>query len=65
MAPTRDELHTAAHAVIEAIQEVKAAFGAPGDYGYEKAEGKALFALYKARAALQIAIKATATPEPR
>ncbi len=34
----------------EAIAVVKAAFGAPGDYGYESREGKALFGLYQAGA---------------
>lgn len=29
------------------IRDVRAAFGAPGDYGYETREGRALFALYQ------------------
>lgn len=31
-----------------AIAEVHKAFGAPGDYGYESREGKALYLLYRA-----------------
>jgi hypothetical protein len=37
--------------LLTAVQEVHRAFGAPGDYGYEKPEGKALYALYKAASA--------------
>lgn len=39
-------------ALIAAVDQVKQAFGAPGDHGYETKEGRALFALYKARAAM-------------
>lgn len=35
-----------------AIDKIHAAFGAPGDYGYESREGKALFGLYCLRAGL-------------
>ena len=38
--------------VRAAIDGIKAAFGAPGDHGYETREGKALFALYQARGVL-------------
>ena len=38
--------------VRTAIDGVRTAFGAPGDYGYETREGKALFALYQARSLL-------------
>lgn len=31
----------------KAFAEVKAEFGAPGDYGYDSLEGKVLFAAYK------------------
>lgn len=31
----------------EQISAIKAAFGAPGDYGYESREGLALYDLYK------------------
>lgn len=37
-------------ALLEAVDQLKRAFGAPGDYGYGTKEGDALFALYKARA---------------
>lgn len=37
----------AAKAIDEQITAIHAAFGAPGDYGYESREGKALFALYR------------------
>lgn len=36
-----------AHQHISAIQAVHEAFGAPGDYGYETKQGKALYALYR------------------
>lgn len=36
--------------LLAAADQVRRAFGAPGDWGYEKKEGQALFALYKARA---------------
>lgn len=38
---------------ISAMQGVRKAFGAPGDHGYGTPEGDALFALYKAMAALK------------
>lgn len=56
MDPASEELLAAAQAAVEAIQLIKVAFGAPGDFGYEKPEGKALFALYKARASLRMAL---------
>jgi hypothetical protein len=41
-------LFQALDAITERIREVRIAFGAPGDYGYETKEGKALAALYTA-----------------
>lgn len=41
----------------EQITAVLAAFGAPGDYGYETREGKALFALYRFQAELRAALQ--------
>lgn len=38
------------------IAAIHSAFGAPGDYGYESREGKALFALYKCQVELRDAI---------
>lgn len=43
---------TVATQVRERIAAIKAAFGAPGDHGYETREGKALFALYQFGAAI-------------
>lgn len=43
MTGDRDEL-------IKAVDLIKAAFGAPGDYGYGTPKGDALFALYRAAA---------------
>lgn len=34
--------------LLKAIKQIKAAFGAPGDYGYGTKEGDALYNLYKA-----------------
>ena len=47
----------AAKAADEQISTIHAAFGSPGDYGYESREGKALFALYRFQAELQAAIQ--------
>ncbi len=33
--------------VEQAIQQIRHAFGAPGDWGYHTPKGDALFALYK------------------
>lgn len=55
--------------LVQAIETVRRAFGAPGDHGYETREGKALYALYNARARLWAAIdhaefvEATVFPE--
>lgn len=38
------------------ISEIKTAFGAPGDHGYETREGRALFELYKKRLAINAAL---------
>jgi hypothetical protein len=39
------------------ILQIHAAFGAPGNYGYESREGHALFELYKFQQELRAAIK--------
>lgn len=39
-------------AVLEAIEQVRRAFGAPGDHGYGTREGQALYKLYMARPGL-------------
>jgi hypothetical protein len=36
--------------MTNAVRAIRNAFGAPGDYGYESKEGKALYALYLAHA---------------
>mgnify|MGYP000888566680 CR=1 FL=1 len=36
--------------LLNAAQMVRDAFGAPGDYGYETAQGRALYELYKSMA---------------
>jgi hypothetical protein len=41
----------------EQIAAIRAAFGAPGDYGYESREGKSLYELYKFQLILRAAIK--------
>jgi hypothetical protein len=46
--------------MLAAVDQVKAAFGAPGDFGYETREGKALFALYRAAVPLRQPPKTTA-----
>jgi hypothetical protein len=47
----------AAKLVESQISAIHAAFGAPGDHGYESREGKALFELYKSQAELRSAIQ--------
>lgn len=47
----------AAKAADEQITAIHAAFGAPGDHGYESREGKALYGLYKFQAELRTAIR--------
>lgn len=49
----------AAKAALEQIHAIHKAFGAPGDYGYETKEGKALYGLYRAGNELQSAINAS------
>ena len=44
----------------DAIEAIRKAFGAPGGYGYETAEGKALYALYQAGAGNAYALKSAA-----
>lgn len=41
----------------EQIAAIKAAFGAPGDWGYESKEGKALYELYKIQMILKESIR--------
>lgn len=41
-------LFQALDAICDRILELRSAFGAPGDYGYDTKEGKALAALYTA-----------------
>jgi hypothetical protein len=47
-----------------AFAEIKAAFGAPGDYGYSSPEGKALFTAYKAWASVRSAIAPPGSVDP-
>lgn len=47
----------AAEAADHQINAIHAAFGAPGDYGYESREGKALYELYKFQVELRAAIR--------
>ena len=49
----------AAQAAEEKITAIYAAFGAPGHYGYESREGKALYDLYKILGELRAAIRKT------
>lgn len=46
----------AAKKADEQITAIHKAFGAPGDWGYEKREGKALYELYKFQTELRAAI---------
>jgi hypothetical protein len=50
-------LLSVAKMAYEQIAAIKTAFGAPGDYGYESNEGKALYELYKFQLILREAIK--------
>ncbi|WP_438671013.1 hypothetical protein [Pseudogemmobacter sonorensis] len=52
MDPVQSELHE----LLDAVEKVWRAFGAPGDHGYGTREGDAVFALYSARSKLLIAI---------
>lgn len=45
--------------VVDVVNDVHTAFGAPGDFGYETLKGRALYALYQARNAV-----AALTDEP-
>jgi len=47
---------------IAAIKQVRRAFGAPGDHGYDTPQGDALFALYAAGLA-QASLVPTDPPE--
>lgn len=49
-------------AVRDAIDAIRRAFGAPGDYGYGTPQGEALFELYKQRAAVADALEAAISP---
>lgn len=53
---TESALLKAAQAAEEKIIAIHAAFGAPGDYGYDSREGKALYELYKIQVELRTAI---------
>ena len=46
----------AAKTIDEKINAVHSAFGAPGDFGYESREGKALYDLYRFQSDLRVAI---------
>lgn len=46
---------------LEQIHAVHKAFGAPGDYGYETRQGKALYGLYRAGNALQARLNGDGT----
>jgi hypothetical protein len=50
-------LLTVAEMANDQITAIRAAFGAPGDYGYESREGKALYELYKFQLILRAAIE--------
>jgi len=47
-----DELLNAAREALAAIHDIKKAFGAPGDYGYDHPQGKSLVRLYMSTQAL-------------
>lgn len=49
--------------VVDAIHDIHAAFGAPGDYGYETPKGKALYALYQVNNAVDARRKEPATTD--
>jgi len=51
--------------LLEAIEQVHQAFGAPGDWGYGTPKGDALMALYRARHEAQCALDAEPTPRRR
>lgn len=56
IADRNKELADLTNAVNQQISAIHAAFGAPGDYGYESREGKALLALYRFQAELGAAV---------
>lgn len=51
-----DRVQSELHELLNAVEKVWRAFGAPGDHGYGTREGDALFALYSARSNLMIAL---------
>jgi hypothetical protein len=53
----------AAKRADEQISAIHKAFGAPGDYGYDSREGRALFDLYRFQSELRAAINATPSAE--
>ena len=55
----------AAEAVDQHINAIHAAFGAPGDYGYESPQGAALYELYKSQVELRAAIRQALIDEAR
>lgn len=48
-------LYVAAKEIVRQIDLIKAAFGAPGDWGYSTREGEALYELYRFQAEMQAA----------
>lgn len=52
----------AAKKADEEISALHRAFGAPGDYGYESREGRALFALYRFQSELRAVISQAEDP---
>lgn len=58
-------LRKAAEAADHQITAIHAAFGAPGDHGYESREGKALFELYKFQVELRAAIRQSLIDDAR
>jgi hypothetical protein len=51
-----------ANDAVERVNDLHKAFGAPGDFGYDTPQGKALFAIYQIQRKLAIAVKAIALP---
>lgn len=49
--------------VVEQIEDLRKAFGAPGDYGYGTASGQALYALYQSGISIRDALAPQAQEE--
>jgi len=60
MSEPREQLTAAIAEIMQAVDQVHKAFGAPGDYGYDTTEGKALIRLYRA----QVVLAALAEEQP-